>query len=75
VAVEYVELAVVPREGFLDFLPTEQLARLHVLTLLCDQLHIAQERVRWVASLSSGNACTPQPTILNGIAGQLIKLR
>ena len=47
------DVAVVPRERVLDFLRTEQLACLPVLTLLCDQLHIAREQVRWVASLAS----------------------
>jgi CRP/FNR family cyclic AMP-dependent transcriptional regulator len=50
-------VAVVPRTRVVDFLHTKQLACLPVLTLLCAQLHIAHEQVRWVASLaSSGNA-------------------
>jgi CRP/FNR family transcriptional regulator, cyclic AMP receptor protein len=49
-ALEFVDLAVVPRGGFLEFLRTEQLACLSVLTLLCDHLHIAHEQLRWVAS-------------------------
>jgi CRP/FNR family cyclic AMP-dependent transcriptional regulator len=52
---EDAEVAVVPRQGFLDILHTERLPSLEVLTLLCDQLHVAREQVRWVASLSSGN--------------------
>ena len=53
---EDAEVAVVPRQGFLDFQRTKRLACLQVLTLLCDQLHVAHEQVRWVASLaSSGN--------------------
>ena len=50
---EDADVAVVPRERVLDFLSTEQLACLPVLTLLCDQLHIAHEQVRCVASLAS----------------------
>jgi CRP-like cAMP-binding protein len=49
------EVAVVPRQGLLDILRTERLPSLDVLTLLCDQLHVAREQVRWVASLSSEN--------------------
>jgi CRP-like cAMP-binding protein len=52
---EDADATVVPREAFLDFLRNEQLACFQVLTLLCDQLHVAHEKVRWMASLSSGN--------------------
>jgi CRP-like cAMP-binding protein len=51
-ALGFVDLAVVPREGFLEFLRTEHLACLSVLTLLCDHLHVAHEQVRWMASTS-----------------------
>jgi CRP-like cAMP-binding protein len=55
--IEAADVAVVPRQGFLDFPRTDKLACLQVVTLICDQLHVAYEQVRWVASLaSSGNA-------------------
>lgn len=47
------DVAVVPRQGFLDAVRTEQLASLQCLTLLCDQLQVAHERVRWVTSPAS----------------------
>jgi CRP-like cAMP-binding protein len=47
------DVAVVPRQGFLDAVRTEQLASLHCLTLLCDQLRVAHEQVRWVTSPAS----------------------
>jgi CRP-like cAMP-binding protein len=51
------DVAVVPRERMLDFLRTEQMACFRVLAVLCEQLHVAHEQVRCVASLaSSGNA-------------------
>jgi CRP/FNR family cyclic AMP-dependent transcriptional regulator len=54
--IEDADVAVVPRQGFLDFLRTDKLACLQVVTLLCDQLHVAHEQVRYVASLAcSGN--------------------
>jgi CRP-like cAMP-binding protein len=49
--IEDADVAVVPRQGFLDFLRTDKLACLQVVTLLCDQLHVAHEQVRYVASL------------------------
>jgi hypothetical protein len=46
-------VAVVSRKRVVDFLRNKQLACLPLLTVLCDQLHIAHEQVRWVASLAS----------------------
>jgi CRP/FNR family transcriptional regulator, cyclic AMP receptor protein len=48
-----VEVDVVPRQRFLDVVGSEQLASLRALTLLCEQLNVAHEQVRWVASLAS----------------------
>jgi CRP-like cAMP-binding protein len=51
--IEDAHVAVVPRKAFLDFLRSDKLACLQVVTLLCDQLHVAHEQVRYVASLAS----------------------
>ena len=68
--IEDADVAVVPRERVLDFLRTEQLACLPVLTVLCDQLHIAHEQVRCVASLaSSGNTSAQSATHLRANRG------
>jgi CRP-like cAMP-binding protein len=58
------DVAVIPRERFVELLRTERLPCFEVLTLLCDQLHVANEQVRCVASLaSSGNAVAHQPPL------------
>jgi CRP-like cAMP-binding protein len=43
---EYADATVVPRKAFLEFLRNEQLACFQVVTLLCEQLHVAYESVR-----------------------------
>jgi CRP/FNR family transcriptional regulator, cyclic AMP receptor protein len=58
--VEDAVVAVVPRKRVVDFLRTKQLACLPLLSVLCDQLHIAHEQVRWVASLASSGTTVAQ---------------